>query len=745
MNWLTGLWNWVDSRLPVQKAWDTHMGKYYAPKNFNFWYFFGVLSLLVLVNQLVTGIWLTMSYNPTAEGAFASVEYIMRDVDYGWVLRYMHSTGASAFFIVVYLHMFRGLMYGSYKSPRELVWIFGMTIYLALMAEAFLGYVLPWGQMSYWGAQVIVSLFGAIPVIGEDLVQWIRGDYLISGITLNRFFALHVVALPIVLLALVVMHILALHDKHVGSNNPDGVEIKKYKDENGVPLDGVAFHPYYTVHDLVGISVFLFVFCFVLFFMPEMGGFFLEYANFEEANNLKTPTHIAPVWYFTPYYAILRAVTFELGPLNAKFLGFICMAGAIALLFVLPWLDRSKVKSLRYRGWIPRVMLMSFAAMFVVLGYLGVQAPTEGRTVLSQLAAGFYFAYFLTMPVWSTDHKEKTKSPVAWVLCGLFALLFLRLALVDITTEGVHIPVLIRVFGLVLAIAFALMPLLAARDKCLVEPERVQAKGLPFPIVLGGLALFVFLVIVPISAIASTGSFNCGAIPCDKMEPALEDKASLQNGAKYYTNYCMGCHSVKYSRFERMANDLEIPHALMEDNLILGGQRIGQLMEIPMRPAQAKKWFGVVPPDLSLVTRARKPEWVYTYLRNFYRDDTRPLGVNNRVFPNVAMPHVFSGQQGLLECGPGPALDHKGNAQRDSLGNPVIDEHCGNLVEGTLKGTMNTEEFDKATYDLVNFLAYVGEPAAVKREGIGKGVLIFILVFFACAYFLNKEFWRDVH
>jgi ubiquinol-cytochrome c reductase cytochrome b subunit len=426
MNWLTGLWQWVDQRLPVQRAWDTHMAKYYAPKNFNFWYFFGVLSLLVLVNQLVTGIWLTMSYNPSAEGAFASVEYIMRDVDFGWLLRYMHSTGASAFFIVVYLHMFRGMMYGSYKAPRELVWIFGMTLYLVLMAEAFMGYVLPWGQMSYWGAQVIVSLFGAIPGIGEDLVQWIRGDYLISGITLNRFFALHVVALPIVLLALVVMHILALHE--VGSNNPDGVEIKKNKDENGIPRDGVPFHPFYTVHDLVGITVFLFAFCFIMFFMPEMGGFFLEHANFEEANNLKTPLHIAPVWYFTPFYAVLRAVTMPIvfGPmvLTAKLLGFAAMGAAIALLFVLPWLDRSKVKSMRYRGNIPRIMLIAFASMFVVLGYLGVKAPTEGRTLLSQIATAFYFAYFITMPVWTTTSPEKAKSKVSWVLCGLFTIIF---------------------------------------------------------------------------------------------------------------------------------------------------------------------------------------------------------------------------------------------------------------------------------------------------------------------------------
>ncbi|HNN87288.1 MAG TPA: cytochrome bc complex cytochrome b subunit, partial [Pseudomonadales bacterium] len=320
-SWLIGLRDWVDARLPIMRAWNTHMGQYYAPKNFNFWYFFGVLSLLVLVNQLLTGIWLTMSYTPTAEGAFASVEYIMRDVDYGWIIRYMHSTGASAFFAVVYLHMFRGLLYGSYKKPRELVWLFGMLIYLCLMAEGFMGYVLPWGQMSYWGAQVIVSLFGAIPVVGDSLVQWVRGDFLISGITLNRFFALHVVAIPLILVMLVVLHLLALHE--VGSNNPDGIEIKKKKGANGKPLDGIPFHPYYTVHDLVGIAVFLFVFCFILFFMPEMGGYFLEHANFEMANNLKTPPHIAPVWYYTPFYAMLRATTLEFFGLSSKFWGFV--------------------------------------------------------------------------------------------------------------------------------------------------------------------------------------------------------------------------------------------------------------------------------------------------------------------------------------------------------------------------------------------------------------------------------------
>ena len=389
---------WVDARFPATKMWEDHLSKYYAPKNFNFFYFFGSLALLVLVNQIVTGVWLTMSYTPSAEEAFASVEYIMRDVEYGSILRLLHSTGASAFFIVVYLHMFRGLLYGSYQKPRELVWIFGMLIYLALMAEAFMGYLLPWGQMSYWGAQVIISLFGAIPVIGNDLTQWIRGDYLISGITLNRFFALHVVALPIVILGLVVLHILALHE--VGSNNPDGVDIKKHKDENGIPLDGIPFHPYYTVKDIVGVVVFLFVFCSIVFFFPEMGGYFLEKPNFEQANAFKTPEHIAPVWYFTPFYAILRAIP-------DKLMGVIAMGAAIAVLFVLPWLDRSPVKSMRYKGWLSKIWLLVFCVSFVILGVLGVLAPTPGRTLLSQICTALYFAYFILMPFYT--RMEKTK------------------------------------------------------------------------------------------------------------------------------------------------------------------------------------------------------------------------------------------------------------------------------------------------------------------------------------------------
>ncbi len=396
---LSGFIDWIDVRFPLTKLIKEHATEYYAAKNFNFWYVFGVLAFVVLIIQLITGIFLTMNYKPSAEEAFASVEYIMRDVKWGWLIRYMHSTGSSAFFIVVYLHMFRGLMYGSYKSPRELLWIIGMLIYLALMAEAFFGYLLPWGQMSYWGAQVIVSLFGAVPVVGEALVEWIRGDFFISDITLNRFFAFHVAAVPLALIMLVVPHIMALHE--TGSLGPDGVEIKKTKGPDGVPLDGVAFHPYYTAKDLVAIIIFFAAFAGVIFFAPDMNGYFLEHANFEVANQLKTPEHIAPVWYFTPFYAILRAVP-------DKGLGAFLMVFAIVLLFFLPWLDRCKVKSIRYRGWQFKVALVVFAISFVALGYLGLQPATEAIFVYAaRLFTVLYFAFFLLMPFYT--HFEKTK------------------------------------------------------------------------------------------------------------------------------------------------------------------------------------------------------------------------------------------------------------------------------------------------------------------------------------------------
>jgi ubiquinol-cytochrome c reductase cytochrome b subunit len=393
---LCGLLGWVDERFPASKLWKSHVSEYYAPKNFNFWYYFGSLAMLVLVSQIVTGIWLAMHYKPAADLAFASVEYIMRDVPYGWLLRYLHSTGASAFFVVVYLHMFRALLYGSYKKPRELIWLLGMGLYLCLMAEAFMGYLLPWGQMSFWGAKVITSLFEAIPLVGDQLVLWLRGDYSVSDATLNRFFALHVVAVPLIFVFLVVAHIMALHE--VGSNNPDGIDIKQYKGADGKPLDGIPFHPYYTVKDLFGVGVFLIVFCGILFFMPDFGGLFLEGPNFEAANPMKTPEHIAPVWYMTPFYAILRAVPDKLG-------GVVAMGAAIAILCVLPWLDRSPVRSIRYRGPIFKTALSIFVISFVALGYLGLMPPTAMRAIAAQLFTVLYFCFFIFMPIYTSLEK----------------------------------------------------------------------------------------------------------------------------------------------------------------------------------------------------------------------------------------------------------------------------------------------------------------------------------------------------
>ena len=393
---VTKVLSWINYRLPIINTFERHLSKHPVPKKVNFWYLFGALASIVLILQIVTGIWLMMPYSNTEEGAFASIEYIMRDVDYGWIIRYMHTTGASMFFAIVYLHMFRGLLYGSYKKPKELVWIFGCTIYLVMMAEGFLGYVLPYGQMSYWGAQVIISLFGAIPYIGESLEVWVRGDYYITGITISRFFALHVVALPLILIALVFLHLVALHE--VGAGNPEGVDIEEYIDEDGVPLDSVPFFPYKVLSAMPAIGVFGLVFCVIMFFFPEGGGYFLELANFEEANPLVTPEHIAPVWYYSPFYTMLRAIPDPLG-------GLIVMAAAVAILFVVPWLDRSNVASIRYKGILSKIAIVLFVVSFVTLGYLGTVTVTEVGKIMSVICTVMYFAFFLLMPIYTSIEK----------------------------------------------------------------------------------------------------------------------------------------------------------------------------------------------------------------------------------------------------------------------------------------------------------------------------------------------------
>ncbi|MEC8995340.1 MAG: cytochrome b N-terminal domain-containing protein [Pseudomonadota bacterium] len=666
---IIGLRDWVDLRLPIMAAWKKHMSEYYAPKNFNIWYFFGVLSLVVLVIQLLTGIWLTMNYTPTAEGAFASVEYIMRDVDYGWMLRYLHSTGSSAFFFVVYVHMFRGLMYGSYQKPRELIWVIGMFIYLVLMIEGFFGYILPWGQMSYWGANVIVSLFGAIPVIGEDLLVWIRGDYLISGVTLNRFFALHVVALPIVLLGLVVLHMLALHE--VGSNNPDGTDIKKKKGIDGIPLDGVPFHPYYTIyHDLPGIVLFLIVLCAVVFFAPEMGGYFLEVANFQEADSLKTPEHVPPVWYYTPFYSMLRAVTWPFFGIDAKFWGMLVMFSAIAFLFVLPWLDKSLVRSMRYKGWYSRIALLMFVASFIILGVLGTQAVSPAKTVLAQIMTVVYFLYFILMPLYT--RVEKVAEP----------------------------------------------------------PQRVTGRWISIPQLIGSILLLVALIMLPLMLVS--GSAQAAAVDnleLEHIETNFRDKDSLQRGFKYYMNYCVSCHALGYARYERTADDLEIPHELVLDNLVFDDSLIGDLIENSISEEDARNWFGAEPPDLTLSGRVHTADWLYTYLKSFYNDPSRPLGTNNKTFPDVGMPNVLHELQGDVTC------------DNHDAGDPGQCEL--QYIEGT--GAMSAEEFDIVIADLVNFLYYIGEPIRNRRQEIGIWVLIFLTVLYAFTALMGREFSRDYH
>jgi ubiquinol-cytochrome c reductase cytochrome b subunit len=458
--WLGGLRDWIDERFPLTEFWEKHISQYYAPKNFNFWYFFGSIALLVLANQIVTGIFLAMNYKPDATQAFASVEYIMRDVNWGWLIRYLHSVGASLFFVVVYLHMFRGVMYGSYKKPRELLWIFGALIYLTLMAEAFMGYLLPWGQMSYWGAQVIISLFGAIPWVGEGLAQWIRGDFNISDITLNRFFALHVAALPLVIIGLVLFHLVALHE--VGSNNPDGIEIKKKKDANGIPLDGIPFHPYYTVKDIVGVTGFAAIFAAIVFFAPGFHGLFLEPANFEPANALKTPPDIHPLWYFGPYYAILRSIP-------DKLTGVVAMGGAILLLFLLPWIDTHPVKSLRYRGLLYRYLVIVFGLTFATLGFIGMQVASPEWAEYGQRCAELYFLFFLVSWLYSKPRSGRyllTCFVIVMAVIGFFDLLSWDPAEATLKLSSLLIP------GIYSAV-FMLLPAFSSK---LNQPEAVPER-----------------------------------------------------------------------------------------------------------------------------------------------------------------------------------------------------------------------------------------------------------------------------
>ncbi len=471
MNSLIALFGWFDARYPMSKLWKEHLSEYYAPKNFNFWYYFGSLALLVLVLQIASGIFLTIHYKPDAEMAFASVEYIMRDVEWGWFIRYMHSTGASAFFLVVYLHMFRGLIYGSYQKPRELIWIFGLFIYLALMAEAFFGYLLPWGQMSYWGAQVIVNLFAAVPFgIGEPLSEWIRGDFVISDATLNRFFAFHVIAVPLVLIMLVAAHIMALHE--VGSNNPDGVDIKKHKGPDGIPLDGIPFHPYYTVKDIMGSVVFLMGFFAVVFFAPTMFGYFIEAPNFEPANALKTPDHIAPVWYFTPFYAMLRAVP----PMFAsQFPGVIVMGAAIVVMFFLPWIDKSPVRSWRYKDMRYAIAVAIFVICFVLLGYFGVISANPVRTMIAQSATLLYFGFFLYMPFYSRTEVTATllRAPlVAFYSIVTFGIVAYWWA-VPVSDVGTVIKAILTVVTLAYTYYFLIHPAYIKAGSVKPVPERV--------------------------------------------------------------------------------------------------------------------------------------------------------------------------------------------------------------------------------------------------------------------------------
>ena len=664
---------WLNKRLPVDDFIESQLRGYYAPKNFNIWYFFGSLALLVFVLQLVTGIFLTMHYKVGETTAFDSVEYIMREVPNGWLLRYLHSTGASFFFIVVYLHMFRALMYGSYRAPRELLWLLGMFVYLALMAEGFFGYVLPWGNMSFWGAQVIVNLFGTIPVIGPGLVEWIRGDYGIADATLNRFFSLHVVAVPFVLALLILLHLVAL--RQVGSNNPDGIEIKDNLGADGKPVDGIPFHPYYTVKDVVGVGLFLALFAVVVFYAPTLGGYFLEHPNFEPANPLSTPEHIAPAWYFTPYYAILRAVP-------SQRLGALLMLLSIVVYFFLPWLDRSPVKSIRYKGWMSKLWLAIFAVSFLMLMYLGLQ-PAEGLyVILARIFTTLYFAYFILMPFYTRAERSK---PAPSRVSMSHALIFAALTA-----------------GMLLGSGAAR----AAEDTAPVD----------------------------VCAVGQTLEWQHWEAKSDtSMLP------SLQRGARDFMGYCAGCHSLKYLRYSRLAADLEIPEDQAEKLLFPPATNKNDYIKTALQTTDGENWFGKAPPDLSLIVRAKGPDYVYQFLKTFYVDDkSLTTGMSNLALPGTAMPHVLSDLQGLQTA------VFRNCERKDEEGNAFTEAVFVKFEKGG-SGRQTPADYDRTVGDLVNFLDYVGDPSQNERRDLGVWVVLFLLAFSGIAYFLKQEYWKDVH
>ena len=667
---LVALRDWVDARFPLLQLWNDHLARYYAPKNFNFWYFFGSLALFILVIQIVTGIWLTMNYKPSAELAFASVEYIMRDVEWGWWIRYMHSTGASAFFIVIYLHMYRAMLYGSYKRPRELLWIIGMLIYFTLMAEAFFGYLLPWGQMSFWGAQVIISLFGALPVIGDDLALWIRGDFVVSDVTLNRFFSLHVIAFPLVLCGLVGAHLIALHE--VGSNNPDGVEIKDNKGADGIPLDGVPFHPYYTVKDIVGVVVFLNHLLCGRVFSTRDGRLFSRSEQFCPGRPAEdTGTHSAVV----VFHPVLCHPAGHPEPVRR------CRrhgrGGAVILSSALAGPESGQVHTL------PGLELQNCPGP--VHGQLycpGLAGPAACHHGIHLDCAAFHADLFPVFPVDAVLYRLRQGQT--------------RTGQGDMT--GTRVAV-----------------------------SRWGRNSIPSPVIL-------LLLLLPASPCwpAGEGDYTLRA------DVDLSDRKSLQRGARTFVNYCLSCHSASFMRYNRLGRDLHISEDVLKENFMFGTDKTGDTMTVTLNRREAEKYFGVAPPDLSVTARSRGADWLYTYLMTFYRDPSRPNGVNNLAFEDTAMPHVLWQLQGWQE----PV--YKEVVHKDNRVTRVIDRLEVMYEPVDKPEPYQDETYEETVMDLVNFMVYLGEPIKLKRKKIGAWTITYLLVLLVLVYLLKREYWRDV-